>query len=250
MGLIIFGTASPYPASTWSGTGLEVDASNQVLVTFRSPAFQAGNGMSGRVAIASGALTFPFPVAAGLPVFAMRTNPSGSKIVKLNRVRIGAIVASTISTATAMEMDLWVLRNMTMPVSGTSYTFAGDEFAQQNAMRSGQSSSSFESIAALNTMPVVQSGMLVDAYNCASAEQLLMGVALANSGTAVGTGIFGAQGAEQSGMQPLYSRVVEDLYPILLMPGDGLIVSNGLTGPATGSATFLLDVDWTEVAAY
>ncbi len=252
MSIILHANQGPGGAQNWGLFSAEVDSDLHTFVTFRPSANREVAGSASRIASVTGSLTFPFPAVSGIMLWGTIWQGLAPYYAKIRRVRIGAIVSSAVTTSLTVEARLFLWRQGTVGWGGnltTSTTVNGDD----NRLYSGapsQASSSALSLA--NNMVTASStpttpgttGWTVGQTAYVGNLSQLLGSAHGASGTAVGTNIFSTQG---TGLQPLFDLDTEDQYPIILGYGDGLWIDNGTAGPATGAATFCIEVDWMEV---
>jgi len=222
MGLIIIGgDGNAYYAN--------VDSDHHFQTNPRPPAY----GTLGyyRSANVSGAITATLGAASNL--WTLRgTNASNLCIVQ--NVQMIAYVASTITTSVAFIAELFIARSYTANATGgTSYVPASG----QQKMKTSMGNSLMGDLQICGT-----SGLSAGTWTL---DNQPIGYAEGNSGTTTGTVFFG-----NGNNGVLYKQDTTNTYPIVLAQNEGLVIQNVLAGPATGTFTIGVAVEWGEVATY
>jgi hypothetical protein len=210
-----------------------VDSDGHAVIVKRSAAF----GKKGiyRAALTSPAVGAP-PAGTVLWVLGPVFPTPPSKLVVVNSVKVACTVASTITTAVQMDLGLYFQRNGGfIPNSGTAFAPTP---ATQQQMRTSMGGS--VSTLAICGNPGNLSGTI---------DTNPIGVVMGFSGTAVGTQFFSPS------MATLYQRDNEDNHPVILPNTGGntcdkLVIACVNAGPATGSITVTVIVEWEETVAY
>ncbi len=213
---------------------LSVDSGGHVPVVKKQAAF-------GRKGIYRAGLTSPAFVtpSAGStlwilgPVF-----PTPQHLVLVNSVKAACTVASTITTAVQMDLGLYLWRGGGLIPGLLSGTAFAPTPASQQQLRTSMGGST--STLAICGTPSNLSGTI---------DTNPIGRVLGFSGTVVGTQFFSPT------LATLYQRDQKDNYPILLANTganacDKLAIENVQAGPATGSFTITVIVEWEELAVY
>ncbi len=221
MGLVLVGVSS--------GNGAEVDADNHLYVNPRPPAF--GSLGYYRQVVVSGNIAAT--LAANSDLFSFQwTNASDLAIIQ--SVRASAIVQSTISVAVPFDLAIYVARSYTAAdTGGTSVLPTGNNQKMRTSMGT----------TLVNDMRISSTAALTPGTRTVDTNP--MGRVQGNSGTATGTQFFA-----QPNPQPLYTRDNNDHHPIVLKQNEGFVIQNPLAGPATGTFSILVQVEWGEVAGY
>jgi hypothetical protein len=238
------------------GNSLEVNADKRVFINKRPTAMGARGGVQ-RLSVVCGGVGFSCAVNAlqpGMPLFAGQwTDPS--RLCVINAIRVSGIVvaASTAATLQApFDVSAYVLRNYTMPISGSSTTslapFVG---AQQDMRTSFGGLTPWGDLRYLSSMPGLATSMVSDIASGAGTF----------AGEGVSPGVYSADSKPFARVQgfindsstvasivrqifpyapvPLYTRDDSDLHPVVLGQNEGLLLTNPLAGPAKdATATF------------
>jgi hypothetical protein len=216
------------------GNQIKLDTDGNQRVNDRCPAF----GSLGCYNKAMGTGIIVATSAVNAVLWTMRWT-DGTRFALIERIRIGATVIATITTAVPFNLNLYFSRSYT--VSPTTNITAGT-FSGNNAKRRTSMGTSLLSSAG--------SGMWVDTTAAAGITGQTftndtdpMAAISGNSGTVVGTQFFGPNPAN------LWDDNVNS-HPLILAANEGLTIQAPLAGPATGTYQVLIAVDWMEVAAY
>lgn len=168
-------------------------------------------------------------------LFSMR-NP-GPNVMVLQRIRVGAVVGTVITTAVVVGLAAQSGRQFTVPHStgGTILDAGrgGTGIVQQSAKcRSSMAPTSAQanaSAGAVLTGATVTLDPLGFAYMALPLQ------------AAAGTGVP---------MDVMYEAIGNHQYPMVYDPSEGFVISNLFTTPATGSITIFIAVEWAEVPSF
>ena len=203
-----------------------VDADGHLNVNVRPPAFGALGYY--RQAVVSGTLT----ASLGTGLFWSCRWTDATRLCLIQSIRVNAITVTS-NSVIAVQFNLNVLRSYT--ATDTGGTAVGVPASMQK-MRSSMGSS------LMGDWRMPTTGLLTAGTRTPDTNPI--GMVVGTSSATVGTTWFGA-GAPQ----PIYSRDNVDHHPIILAQNEGLAITNPATSP-TGTWTFLVQMEWGEVAAY
>ena len=212
-----------------------VDVDGHLGVNPRPPAFGA-LGYYRQVAVSG---NIAATLAAASPLFSFRWG-NASNLCLIQSIRVGCIVTASITAAVAFDLSVFIARGFT--ASDTGGTAVGVPAAMQK-MRTSMGSSLVTDFRMATTGTLTAGTRTLDT-NPIGRIQGTSGAA-AGSAAAAGLLFFGS-----SNPQPLYVRDNNDHHPLILAQNEGFVVTAPLAGPATGTFSLLVQVEWGEVAAY
>jgi hypothetical protein len=216
-----------------TGNGAEVNADHALLVSPRPPAFGA-LGLY-RMAAVTGAIAAT--LAANGTLFEFQWT-SSANLALIQSVKVGGIVASTITTGVLFDASLLVARSFTAAdTGGTTLTPSGLGVTNTGKLRTSMG------VSLVNDMRIATTATLTPGTRTLDSEPI--GRIQGFTGTALGTQIFAAPNPA-----PLYIRDNDDHHPLCLAQNEGFVIQNPLAGPATGTITLLVEIEWAEVASY
>jgi hypothetical protein len=214
-----------------AGNQIRLDTDGNQRVQIRAPAFGAlgaySNSLTSGSIVATG--------SANAVIWALRWTDA-TRFCLIERVRVAAIVDSTITTAVPYNLQLFRSRGFTVSPTtsiGTTATLSSNNAKRRTSM----GTSLMGGIWILGTAAAGLTGQTLG--NDTDAFATIIG----NSGTVVGTQFFGTNPTN------LWDDNV-DAHPLVLAQNDGLAMQAPLAGPATGTFRVSVSVDWMEVAAY
>ncbi len=215
---------------TSSATEVDSNTDKALLVECRAPAFGSLGIYS--VAIPTGAIAAT--LAANSTLFSMRWIDA-TRLCLIKSIRVSGIVTATITAAVPFDLSVFVARNFTVSDSGgTAITLS----SSNQKLRTSFGASLIGDMRVSTTATLTPGTRTLDAQ----AIDRMQGF----TGTVIGTYIFG----NGTGAVYLTDRRGAGTYPVVLAQNEGIVIQNPLAGPATGSITLLVDVEWQEVSAY
>jgi hypothetical protein len=229
-------TANIKLVGTSSLTEVDSSSDNALFVEGRPPALNGFGAYS--ITVSTGNVTAT--LAANAPLFSMRWTAPGA-LCLIHRV---AINVGTVTSVTAAVRSNWVLRGLREFVvndtGGTQVSVATT--ANDQKLRTSMPPSLF----GINDIRVATTGTLTAGTRIRDANMLgyLCGNVPAASG--VGAWLIGPG----SGLVPLFDGTGVGDYPLLLTRYDGFAIESEVTGPATGTFTLVVRVEWLEVPLY
>jgi hypothetical protein len=218
------GVKMPFPAIPI------MDKDNNLLVYPKGPGF--GNGGAYSVGVATGAVAATS--SAGAVLFSFRWT-SASKLAVIENVRVNAVVTGTITTSVPYQLALYAARSFTVDYTTNTATAT---MTGNNAKR--RTSMATSGVGSILTLTTVAAGM-TGATSTLDTQPLAM--IAGNSGTVVGTQFFGA------GWNWLWGAT-GGMHPLVLAANEGFIVAAPLAGPASGTYTVSVGVDWVETSDF
>ncbi len=225
MGLVIVGSSS--------SNGMEVDADNHAKINIRPPAY--GSLGYYRMVARSGAITAT--LGANSDLFAAQWT-SSSDFAIIHSISVSAYVVSTITSAVTFNLAAFVARSFSVAdSSGTAVTLTGNN----QKLRTSMGTSLFGDMRIASTAGLSAGTRTLDANPIGTVQ----GFAASGSGN-VGSQFFTGPPTPA----PLYVRDNDDQHPVVLAQNEGIIIQNPLAGPATGTFTIVVTMEWGEVAAY
>lgn len=213
------------------GNQVKSDTDGGLRVQIRPPAFGALGAYSKTLTTGSIVATG----SANAVIWSMRWT-DGTRLAVVERVRVAAVVISTITAAVPYNLALFASRSYTVSPTtsiGTTGTLSGNNAKRRTSM----GTTLLGGIWSLGTAAAGLTGQTFT--NDTDALAAISG----NSGTVVGTQFFGPNPAN------LWDDNV-DSHPIILAQNEGLTIQAPLAGPATGTFQVVVAVDWMEVALY
>lgn len=213
-----------------SGNGLEIDSDKHVLSNARPPAFGALGYY--RQAMVTGAVAAT--LGAGSTLFSFRWTDA-TRLCLIQSIRVNAIVSGLITTGVQFDLAAFIARSFTASDTGGTASLPA---SGQQKLRTSMGNSLAGDVRIAATAALGVGTRTVDAFP--------IGRIVGFTGTTVGTQVFGSG----SDAIPLYFRDNSDHHPIVLAQNEGILVQNPLAGPATGTLTMLVKIEWGEVASY
>lgn len=164
-----------------------------------------------------------------------------ANLALIERIRVSAVVQSTITTAVPYDMSMFFSRAYT--VAPTTSITPATMTTNNQKRRTNMSTSLFASAGAgIFVLTTVAAGITGQTFvNDAQELARIEG----NSGTVVGTQYFGANPAVLWD-----SNSQAGGYPIVLAANEGITIQAPFAGPATGTFSIMVDMDWSEVASF
>jgi hypothetical protein len=212
-----------------SGISADVDPDSNLKVQIRTPGF----GTLGCYELVATSGAIAATLAAGSTLFSLRWTDA-TRFCLIKRIRASAVVVSAITTAVVFDLAVSIARSYTASDSGgTTLT----PLNANNKMRTSMGNSLMGSMSMATTAALTVGTRTVDTLPVGRFQGL--------TGTTIGTQIFGT-----GGPMALLDRSVPGLHPILLAQNEGIVVTNPLAGPATGTFTILIEIEWEEVPSY
>ena len=210
-----------------TGNGLEVDTDNNAKVQFRAPAF--GSLGCYQTTAVSGAITAT--LSANSDLFSLQwTNASNLCVIK--RIRVSGVVQSTITTAVPFDLAAFLALGATYTAHDTGGT-AISTSGNQTKLRTSMGTS------LMGDLRIASTGTLTPGTY--TLNTLPIGRVQGFTGTATGTQIFSSANL---GPVTLFDRSQPGLYPVVLAQNEGIIIQNPLAGPASGTFSILVEVEW------
>ena len=169
------------------------------------------------------------------PIFPQ--NPTTQRLVLVNSVKAACVVTGTITTAVQMDLVLYVSRGAGLiPGVGSGTSFAPAPPNQQIRTSMGGS---------IGTVAICGTASNISGTVDTNPLARVFGF----SGTVIGTQFFTPPVAT------LFYRDHTDNYPVILatnsaVEADLLLIRNIQAGPATGTFTITVTVEWEELLAY
>ncbi len=186
-----------------------------------------------KVAQVSGAIAAT--LAAASPLASFRWTDS-SRLAVVTRVRLGYIVASTVTTGVPMDFSLTFARSFTVDFSSNNTQANLATKLKTGALRTSMGSGSGSLLGTLG--PQVCTTAAMTGQTQTLDNDFLSVLATPNVATTAGTG---------AGMQDLYSWNLQGGHPIALAANEGLLVRNITAGPASGTFKIYVEWEWAEV---
>lgn len=181
-----------------------------------------------RVAMLSGSIAAT--LAALSPLFSLRWSDATRKLV-LHDLQVGIVVDGTITTSVPMELEAILARSFTASdTGGTAISVAGNN----QKMETGFGSSLVGDLRMATTAALGAGTRTLDGQP--------IGAAFAVSGTTAPV--------QALPLTSIYRPIAGVEHPVVLTQNEGLIIRNGVTGPATGTFRVLVMASWSEVASY
>lgn len=221
---------------TTSGTAVDTSTDNALWIANRPPAF--GTLGAYNIVQSSGAI-----VATGSTnavIWTMRWT-NATKFALIERVKVSAYVASTITTGVPYDLALYFSTSYSVSptTSITAATLTGRNCKRRTSM--GTTLLSTDSGAGMWVLTTTAAGITGQTQTL-DAQPLAR--VTGQTGTVTGTQVFGS--VPQYLWQP---RDAGD-YPLILAQNEGINVVAPLAGPATGTFNVVVAVDWMEVALF
>lgn len=218
---------------TTSTTEVDSSTDKALFVQVRPPAF-------GALGAYSKALTSGLIVATGSAnavIWSMRWTDA-TRFCLVERVRVGACVTGTITTAVPYNLSLYFSGSYTVSPTtsiGTTATLTG----RNGKRRTNMGTTLLGGMWVLGTAAAGLTGQTLT--NDTDPLATIAG----GTGTAIGTQIFGSNPGS------LWDSTSESgSHPLVLAQNEGITIQAPLAGPATGTFQVSVAVDWMEVAAY
>ena len=166
--------------------------------------------------------------SAGAVIFTCRWTET-DRLCVIERIRVNAVVASTITAAVPYDLAAYFVTDYTVAptTSATAATLTG---RNQNRRTGGTATA-----LAIYTLTTVAAG--ITGQTMTADSQALARISGA-SGTVIGTQFFG-------GMATLIDS--NEDHPVILAANEGLSIQAPLAGPATGTFRVAINMDWHEV---
>jgi hypothetical protein len=173
-------------------------------------------------------------LAANGTLFSFRWSPSTStQLCMVRRVEIGAYVNGAVTTSQQLSVVMTVARSWTVNDSvGTSVLFTQTNSQKQ---RTSMPVSAFASGGDIRVPTTA-----VNTAGTRTLDTNAMAQVFGTTGTAAGTTIFS--------VAPIFQHSPGD-YPLIFAANEGFVINNGPTALATGSASFIINVEWMELNA-
>lgn len=185
-----------------------------------------------QVTVPSGAIAAT--LAAGSTLFSFRWTDA-TRLALIKVITVSAVVTSAITTAVPFDLEAVVARSFTASDSGgTAISLSGNN----NKLRTSFGTSLVGDARVAATAALTTGTRTLDAQAIGRVQGF--------TGTALGTQVFGTV----NGANNLVDRSEPGRYPLTLAQNEGIIIRNPLAGPATGTITLLISIEWQEVAAY
>ena len=188
-----------------------------------------------KVSQRSGSMDGGTPLVAASVISSFRWAFSNYAVV--SRVRCGFIVNSTITTAVAMDFSLTVARGWSVDYSSNNTAANMASKAKTGAMRGGLMSTSLMG----TTGPQICTTLGMTGATSTIDNNFAAVVTFPSLATTAGIG---------GQMFDLYQWTSLGDHPFVLSNGEGLIVRNISTGPATGTWLFYTQWEWAEVTSF
>jgi len=205
-----------------------VDSDKHIPVNVRPPPF--GSLGIYRGAFTTGAITAT--LGASSPLFSFRWTDA-TRLALIQRVLASAYVVATITTSVPFDLAAYFARSFT----------ASDSAGTAITVSTGQKLRTSMGASLVGDMRIASTGLLTAGTR--SLDTYPLGRIAGTSGTVVGTQFFGANSP-----LALIDAVQAQTHPVVLAQNEGIIVQSPLAGPATGTFTVLVVIEWAEVAAY
>jgi hypothetical protein len=212
----------------------KVDSDGNIRVNDRCPAFGALGCYN--KAVGTGAIIATS--SAGAVLFTLRWT-DGTRLCLIERIRVGAAVAATITTSVYFQLNLYMSRSYT--VSPTTNITPGT-FSGNNAKRRTSMGTSLLNSAGAGLWTDTTAAAGITGFTKTDDTDPIAAIGGA-TGTAVGTQFFGPNPAN------LWDDNVNS-HPLILAANEGITITAPFAGPATGTYIVLFSIDWMEVAAY
>lgn len=173
------------------------------------------------------------PAAAGT-VFSFRWAPSVStQLCMIRRVEVGAFVATAVTTSQQVSLNMTVARQWTVnDTVGTAVAFTQ---TNSQKLRTAMPTSAFASGGDIRVPTTA-----VNTAGTRTLDTNALAYVNGTTGTAVGTTVFN--------LTPIFQHQAGD-YPLILATNEGFVLNNGPTAIATGALTYVINVEWMELAA-
>jgi hypothetical protein len=204
-----------------------VDTDGNLRINPRPPAF--GSLGYYRQAALSG--TIAVTLAANSPLWSCRWT-NGTDLCLVQSVKINLVSIASI-TVVPFEIGLFFARSYT--ATDTGGTAVGVPASMQKLRTSmGSSLMGDWRIATTGTLTAGTRTLDTNPLAIVSGLPTTAGTTLSGNGAPV----------------PLYVRDNNDNHPIILAQNEGLVITNPLIGPSTGTFTIMVQMEWGEVAAF
>jgi len=215
---------------TTSGVEVDSDTDHNLYVQVRPPA----TGTLGAYVLGASTGLIAATLAAGSTLFSFRWTDA-TRFALITSIRISAVVTAAITTGVVFDLEAVIARSFTASdTGGTAFAPLG----ANNKVRTSMGNSLVGDLRLATTAALGAGTRTPDA----TAVGRIQGF----TGTTLGTSIFG------NGSGPMYilDRQKAGEYPVVLAQNEGILVRNPLIGPATGSFSVAVLIEWMEVAAY
>jgi hypothetical protein len=176
--------------------------------------------------------TLAATLAAGSPIFSMRYAPGGSTVCAIKRVNVSVIQNAAFTASQQVAFNLYVARSFSASDSGgTAISITGNS----NKMRSSPFATS-----GMTDVRIASTGTLTAGTRTLDTNPLATVSGWATISTPAGLIISPTD---------IISHDIGD-YPITLVSGEGIVLTNAILFPAAGTCVVQVNVEWFEASAY
>lgn len=221
---------------TTSGISVDSSTDNALYIANRAPAF--GTLGCYNIVMSTGAIVATGSASA---VIGTLRWTNATKLCLIERVKVSAYVASTITTSVAYDLALFF--STSYSVSPTTSITAATLTSRNCKRRTSMGATLLGSDVGAGFWALTTVAAGITGQTQTLDAQPLARIS-GTTGTVTGTQIFG--------LAPQYLWSPRDAgdYPLILAQNEGINIVAPLAGPATGTFNVVISLDWMEVSLY
>ena len=184
-----------------------------------------------RVGVKTGAIAATLSAASGL--LSYRWAPGNGTFAVLLRIEAAVVVDSTVTTGVPMDIAAWNARSFSVQAAANGAAVA---FTAQSQKNRSTMSQSLASIYYASSTTAITEG-----------TQTLDGAPFANAPFNPPTNTVAGSA---SALVDLYSVKTFGQHPEVYQSNEGFVLQNIAAGPATGTISYYINVEWAEVVLF